>query len=361
MLIKNPSARSTLTLMTRRWHFAALPICLSTLVACALPTPTNSTADERKQGSAKQLATMQTYQYIRIDADKTGIVNAADDGKYTYIAFNQPVPAGATFFTSEGRGLTSGQQNNIVALSGVYPGVLVRVGQSNSYIAPNPRASSADQPNLESDPDLVEARNRLEVRTTQLPAFNLAIQRADQTLQGQIARIPPEPAAPRAQGNSPLRPAATPNQSGATQAATTYAPPQVSSWKSMPSDDPTYQKVSDGVMIRVFFSSGGRAIVRPDDGLQRLEAEAMNADEIRISGFTDANGPESFNTFLARSRAEAVRTILVNRGIPPNKILVNWTHTGRYIGNNTTAEGRALNRRVEVVLVKTGLSAVSTR
>jgi flagellar motor protein MotB len=126
-------------------------------------------------------------------------------------------------------------------------------------------------------------------------------------------------------------------------------------------DDPSYVRTPEGVMVRVFFATGGRTIVRPDDGLQRLETEAAGAQEIRIAGYTDNVGPDTVNAKLAQSRAEAIRTLMVKRGVPPERIVVTWSASGRDIADNSTETGRAMNRRVEVFFVKLAKNTASTQ
>jgi outer membrane protein OmpA-like peptidoglycan-associated protein len=120
-------------------------------------------------------------------------------------------------------------------------------------------------------------------------------------------------------------------------------------------------RTPEGVMVRVFFATGGRTIVRPDDGLQRLEIEATGAQEIRIAGYTDNVGPDTVNAKLAQSRAEAIRTLMLKRGVPPERIVVTWSAGGRDIADNNTETGRAMNRRVEVLFVKAAKTAASTQ
>jgi outer membrane protein OmpA-like peptidoglycan-associated protein len=280
----------------------------------------------------EQLATMETYQYLRVDPEKTGVLNAADDGRYTYLAFAAKVDETIEFFDADGAPLTAARAGAVVALPGIHKGILVRQGRANTFVAPNPRAAPNDRPNIEADPDVIEARTRLEVATTQLPAFRRAIERADAAKSATAATTPASPATP------PKPIAAAPRP-----------------------DDPSYVRTPEGVMVRVFFATGGRTIVRPDDGLQRLETEATGAQEIRIAGYTDNIGPDTVNAKLAQSRAEAIRTLMLKRGVPPERIVVTWSAGGRDIADNTTETGRAMNRRVEVLFVKAAKTAASTQ
>lgn len=67
-------------------------------------------------------------------------------------------------------------------------------------------------------------------------------------------------------------------------------------------------------------------------------------------GHTDATGDEEFNERLSRARAEAVRDALVAHGIDAGRIRVAGYGERLPVADNATAAGRAVNRRVEVVI-----------
>lgn len=72
---------------------------------------------------------------------------------------------------------------------------------------------------------------------------------------------------------------------------------------------------------------------------------------VEISGHTDSVGDTESNQGLSERRAEAVRTALQTAGIPAD---VKLTTSGRGetqpIATNDTEKGRALNRRVEILI-----------
>jgi outer membrane protein OmpA-like peptidoglycan-associated protein len=71
---------------------------------------------------------------------------------------------------------------------------------------------------------------------------------------------------------------------------------------------------------------------------------------IVVEGHTDAIGSQSRNEDLSRRRAESVRDYLVTQGIEVNRITAIGLGPNRPIADNTTPEGRANNRRVEIVV-----------
>jgi outer membrane protein OmpA-like peptidoglycan-associated protein len=69
-----------------------------------------------------------------------------------------------------------------------------------------------------------------------------------------------------------------------------------------------------------------------------------------VEGHTDSQGGSTFNQKLSQERAQSVRDYLVTRGIAADRITAEGFGPSRSIGDNTTAEGRANNRRVEIVV-----------
>jgi len=72
-----------------------------------------------------------------------------------------------------------------------------------------------------------------------------------------------------------------------------------------------------------------------------------------VSGYTDSTYTREFNLELSRKRAESVRDYLMeNANIGEDRFVMNWYGKENPVADNSTAEGRAKNRRVEVVVKK---------
>lgn len=74
--------------------------------------------------------------------------------------------------------------------------------------------------------------------------------------------------------------------------------------------------------------------------------------KLRISGHTDNVGDRSSNRELSKKRAEAVKKYLMKRGVDPSKFEVLYFGQDQPIDTNDTEEGRAHNRRVELLIVE---------
>jgi OmpA-OmpF porin, OOP family len=99
----------------------------------------------------------------------------------------------------------------------------------------------------------------------------------------------------------------------------------------------------------------GRAAVRAaDHGLLRKVQQAIllfDAPEVIVQGYTDSSGDAQTNVALSEKRAEAVMQFLAgNIAVPMLKISAAGHGAALPIASNESAEGRALNRRIEVVI-----------
>ena len=72
-----------------------------------------------------------------------------------------------------------------------------------------------------------------------------------------------------------------------------------------------------------------------------------------IQGHTDSRGDASYNLLLSAARAASVRNYLLSQGIPDSSIIAIGYGKTKPIAPNTTAAGRALNRRVQFNVIDT--------
>jgi outer membrane protein OmpA-like peptidoglycan-associated protein len=72
--------------------------------------------------------------------------------------------------------------------------------------------------------------------------------------------------------------------------------------------------------------------------------------KITVEGHTDSQGTATYNQDLSQRRAQSVRDYLVSRGIAADRVTAQGFGLSRPIADNASAEGRADNRRVEIVV-----------
>ena len=101
----------------------------------------------------------------------------------------------------------------------------------------------------------------------------------------------------------------------------------------------------------------GRASLRPEgkdviDQIYNLLIQAENS-KLELIGHTDNSGTQDANYSLSRARAEAVKSFLIQKGIPANRFQkIEGKGQDVPVGDNNTPAGKAQNRRVEVNLLK---------
>ncbi len=113
------------------------------------------------------------------------------------------------------------------------------------------------------------------------------------------------------------------------------------------------EKNPDGSAMGVYFATGKYNISSNSQlalqKLQKVFAQYPETD-ILIEGHTDDVGSDESNMLLSKRRAEAVGNYLRNQGVGATRITSKWYGESQPKVDNTNAENRALNRRVEFAI-----------
>src|SRR6267142_2778071 len=125
------------------------------------------------------------------------------------------------------------------------------------------------------------------------------------------------------------------------------------------------QQTNRGLVLAVgdvLFATGKAEVAA--GGLRSIDklAEFLKKNPTRnllIEGHTDNTGPEDFNLKLSQQRADAVKDVLVSRGVGADRITTKGYGPKYPVVANDTAAGRQQNRRVEVVVLNEGATAES--
>ena len=94
-------------------------------------------------------------------------------------------------------------------------------------------------------------------------------------------------------------------------------------------------------------SDTGRAEL---DGLSDDLKRMTSIDNVSVVGHTDSTGPDAYNMGLSQRRAQTVKAYLVGKGIAADKITAKGMGETQPTASNATDEGRAQNRRVEILI-----------
>lgn len=107
--------------------------------------------------------------------------------------------------------------------------------------------------------------------------------------------------------------------------------------------------LSGGVL---FASNKSQLLPGAQNSLTQV-AEAIKTQDdkkVLIEGHTDSRGSDATNQALSKARADSVASFLISQGVPSDRITTAGLGPSRPVADNNSAEGRANNRRVEIVI-----------
>lgn len=121
------------------------------------------------------------------------------------------------------------------------------------------------------------------------------------------------------------------------------------------------ERVDDGIVVTFDENSGvyfdtakyniNTASQATLDKLANVLVEYPDTD-VLVVGHTDSVGADDMNMTLSKNRAESVTNYFVKRkGLSPNRFTTNWYGETAPVADNSTAEGRAKNRRVNLAII----------
>jgi outer membrane protein OmpA-like peptidoglycan-associated protein len=123
--------------------------------------------------------------------------------------------------------------------------------------------------------------------------------------------------------------------------------------------NPNVQIVNHGSYLQVvlpegiLFATDSAAVSGPAQS--DLYAVARNLNQypnsrVEVIGHTDNTGSAAYNLDLSQRRAESVAGILAAAGVSPGRLIATGRGLSQPVASNATAQGRAQNRRVEIII-----------
>ncbi|QIE58392.1 OmpA family protein [Rasiella rasia] len=120
------------------------------------------------------------------------------------------------------------------------------------------------------------------------------------------------------------------------------------------------ERVDDGIVVTFDENSGvyfdtnkyninaaSQATLDKLTGVLREYADT----NVLVIGHTDSTGADAYNMTLSKQRAQSVTSYFTGKGLSASRFTTNWYGEQTPVADNSTAEGRAQNRRVNVVIV----------
>lgn len=123
-------------------------------------------------------------------------------------------------------------------------------------------------------------------------------------------------------------------------------------------DSATIQNTGDRLIVTmsqdILFATDS-ADLRPGlvDELRAVgtNLQAYPDTSVQVIGHTDNTGEASYNLELSEDRAQAVSDVLISQGVSPSRLQSIGRGEDAPVASNLTPEGRAQNRRVEIVII----------
>ena len=187
---------------------------------------------------------------------------------------------------------------------------------------------------------VVQAENK---EKAQLQATVLALQKQVQDLRTYLLMKAAE-----TEANTPKGiPAAAPVRPQPAPARTSGGIPV---YDASPSDGKSafMQPHARGVLFSVTHATGKTDFMLPEDIRDALLEAARTSERIEVRGRTDSFTVDVVNRDIAMGRAVKAASYLVSQGVPIHRIKVTYQSAGRFAVDNSTPEGKARNRRVEI-------------
>ncbi|WP_229719445.1 OmpA family protein [Winogradskyella schleiferi] len=122
----------------------------------------------------------------------------------------------------------------------------------------------------------------------------------------------------------------------------------------------TVERVDDGIVITfdeksgVYFATEKYNInAKSQETLNKLAGVFIEYPDtnILVVGHTDNTGNDAYNMTLSKNRAQAVTNYLMGKGLSSGRFTTHWFGEEQPMYDNSTAEGRSKNRRVNIAIV----------
>jgi len=109
------------------------------------------------------------------------------------------------------------------------------------------------------------------------------------------------------------------------------------------------------IFDRLYFSTGSAKIDQNSDNQIDTVTKILNAYgnvKVLLRGHTDNTGSAVANKTLSLNRAQSLKNVLVEKGILAERISVQGLGSNTPVGDNSTADGRSMNRRIDISVIK---------
>lgn len=261
------------------------------------------------------------FAYAIDQRERLQLVQVFDDSSKTYLQFRRaPIVPVLIRATPDGSALGYVREGIYVVIDGVFPSLMVQLGDKTATITNNqPVAAAATRPEPAaiSMAEVAPTTAATAVETSSAAAQITALQSDIVTLQEKIHTLS--------------------HQLAIAQSTATGATLIIS-------------EVNGVSRVVVHFGDNRSDVQIDPNELAMLGTVAEAADHIYLHGRTDAIDVTPAATTLAIARVVSVKQLLVSLGVEPTRVRMFYRSAGSFAADNHTDAGRAANRRVEIQL-----------
>lgn len=272
------------------------------------------------------------FSYTTEGGKTIGLVRAFDDGERTALQFVTDPPAALQVFDGEGKPLAYQRIGQNAVLPGLYTLVRVQIGPTSATVKSTVPVVTKE-PVQQATPEPTAAATVPADTNTELLAARAALKLAEKQIAELRAELDKMKATGSAQEAKDIGTKLDRLENLVAEAAS--------------------------VILRVEFGFASADFKPTDDVARVLVPAAKAADRINLRGFTDSTVIDEDNKRIALARALAARQYLIGQGVDAKKIRAFYNSAGGFVADNSTSEGRAKNRRVDIELVNTKLAKFS--
>jgi outer membrane protein OmpA-like peptidoglycan-associated protein len=113
------------------------------------------------------------------------------------------------------------------------------------------------------------------------------------------------------------------------------------------------QMLADSYFYIIFEQNSNELSPKAIEKLDRIYKILTNNSDAKlaVNGYSDSSGAPDYNQIISEVRANSVKSYLSGRGIKSSRIMVLGHGAKKFLASNKSAEGRRLNRRVEIELI----------
>ena len=272
------------------------------------------------------------FSYTTEGGKAIGLVRAFDDGERTALQFVTDPPGALQVFDGEGKPLAYQRIGQNAVLPGLYSPVRVQIGPTSATVKSTVPVVTKE-PIQQATPEPAAAATVPADTNTELLAARAALKLAEKQIAELRAELDKMKATGSAQEAKDIGTKLDRLENLVAEAAS--------------------------VILRVEFGFASADFKPTDDVARVLVPAAKAADRINLRGFTDSTVIDEDNKRIALARALAARQYLIGQGVDAKKIRAFYNSAGGFVADNSTQEGRAKNRRVDIELVNTKLAKLS--